>query len=49
MLAVSLVVWSFWDHPQSAKPATTEVTRALADHPALKLVSEKSSYMRTER
>jgi hypothetical protein len=49
MLAVGLVVWGLWDHPESAKPATTEVIRAVADDPALKLVSEQSSYMRTER
>jgi hypothetical protein len=49
MLAVGLVVWSFRDQPQSARPATTEAIRALADDPALKLISEKNSYMRTER
>jgi hypothetical protein len=49
MLAVGLGVWSFWGNPQNAKPAKTEVVRTLADDPALKLVSEKSSYMRSER
>lgn len=49
MLAVGVGVWTFWGHPQGAKPASTEVVRILADDPALKLVSEKSSYMRTER
>ena len=49
MLAVGLGVWSFWGNLQNAKPAKTQVVRTLADDPALKLVSEKSSYMRTER
>jgi hypothetical protein len=47
MLAVGLGVWSLWGNPQNAKPAKTQVVRTLADDP--KLVSEKSSYMRTER
>jgi hypothetical protein len=42
-------VWSFWGNPQHTKPEKTQVVRILADDPALKLVSEESSYMRTER
>ena len=49
MLAVGLGVWSFWGNPQHTKPEKTQVVRTLADDPALKLVSEESSYMRTER
>jgi hypothetical protein len=49
MLAVCLGLWSFWGNPRNVKPLKTQVVRALADDPALKLVSEKSSYMRTER
>jgi hypothetical protein len=49
VLAVGVGVWSFWGNPQSTKSAKTHVTRILADDPALKLVSEKSTYMRTER
>ena len=49
MLAVGVGVWTFWGHPQSTKPARTEVVRILADDPALKLASETSPYMRTER
>jgi isochorismate hydrolase len=43
------MIEDFWGNPQNAKPAKTQVVRTLADDPALKLVSEKSSYMRTER
>ena len=49
MLVVGLGVWSLRDTPQNASPATTQATRILADDPALKLVSENSPYMRTER
>jgi hypothetical protein len=49
MLAVGVGVWTFWGNPQSAKPAGTEAVRILADDPALKLASETSPYMRTER
>jgi hypothetical protein len=49
MLAVGVGVWSFWGNPQSTKSAKTQVVRIVADDPALKLVSEKSTYMGTER
>jgi hypothetical protein len=49
MLTPRLGVWSFWGNPQNTRPTKTHVVRILADDPALKLVSEKSSYMRTER
>jgi hypothetical protein len=49
MLAVGAGVWMLWSNPQSAKPARTEAVRILADDPALKLASEMSPYMRTER
>ena len=42
-------VWSFWSNPQQTRPEKTQVVRILADDPALKLFSEKGSYMRTER
>ena len=48
-LAVSVGVGSVWINPQSTKPERTEVVRILADDPALKLASETSPYMRTER
>jgi len=49
MLAVGVGMWTFWSNPQSAKPARTEAVRILANDPALKLASETSPYMRTER
>jgi hypothetical protein len=49
MLAVSVGVWTFWGKPQSTTPARIEVVSILADDPALKLASETSPYMRTER
>ena len=49
MLALSVGVWTFWGNPRSTTPARTEVVRILADDPALKLASERSPYMRTER
>ena len=47
MLAVSAGVWNFC--PRDTKPTRTEVVGILADDPALKLASETSPYMRTER
>ena len=45
----SVGVWTFWGKPQSTTPARTEVVSILADDPKLKLASETSPYMRTER
>jgi hypothetical protein len=49
MLVVGVGVWSFRGNSQSTMSAKTDAVRILADDPALKLVSEKSDYMRTER
>ena len=49
MLVVGLSVWSLWGNPQNTRLAETQEARILADDPALKLVSEKNPYMRTER
>jgi hypothetical protein len=49
MLVVWLGVWSLRDGPPNANPAKTQAVRTLADDPALKLISENSPYMRTER
>ncbi|UPJ49835.1 hypothetical protein IVB30_44360 [Bradyrhizobium sp. 200] len=48
MLVVGLGVWGLWGNPHARPPETQEV-RILADDPALKLISEKNPYMRTER
>ena len=47
MLAVGAVVWLFWGHPENVPRMHTvqEINAA----PELKLVSERSPYMRTER
>ena len=49
MLAVGVGVWGFRGNTQSTRPEPTEMVRVLADDPALKLASESSPYMRTER
>ena len=48
-LVVGFGVWGFLGTTQSTRPEATEMVRALADDPALKLASEGSPYMRTER
>jgi hypothetical protein len=47
LLTIGLVIWSIWGNPD-AGPHTRTV-RALSHDPALTLVTERSSYMRTER
>ena len=42
-------VWSLRGNTHGTSPETTETVRVLADDPALKLASERSPYMRTER
>ena len=49
MLLVGLGAWTLWSNPRNAKPAETQVVRALAEDPMLKLVSERRPFMRTER
>ncbi|NOJ39498.1 hypothetical protein [Bradyrhizobium australiense] len=49
MLVVWFGVWSFRASHENVSPAKTEAARTLADDPALKLISEQSPYMRTER
>jgi hypothetical protein len=54
MLGLGAVVWVFWGNPEPA-PRTQMGSRAnagaqeLAADPALKLVTERSPYMRNER
>jgi hypothetical protein len=47
MLVVGVVAWTFWGNPESM-PRMHSVQEMKA-HPDLKLVSERSPYMRTER
>jgi hypothetical protein len=48
MLGLGAVIWIFWGNPQPA-PRAHVASQALAVDPALKLVSERSPYMRNER
>ena len=49
MLVVGVGVWGLRGNTRGTSPETTETVRALADDPALKLASDRSPYMRTER
>jgi hypothetical protein len=49
MLVVGVGVWGLRGNRHGTSPETTETVRALADDPALKLASDRSPYMRTER
>ncbi len=49
MLVVGVGVWALRGNTHGTSPETTETVRALADDPALKLASDRSPYMRTER
>ena len=48
MIALGAVMWTYWGNPVSA-PRTPIVHQELAADPDLKLVTERSPYMRTER
>jgi hypothetical protein len=48
-LAIGAGVWGLRGDKHATSPDTTETVRILADDPALKLASERSPYMRTER
>lgn len=47
MLAVGFGAWALWGHPDNAP--RKEVVREMQVAPELKLVSERSPYMRSER
>jgi hypothetical protein len=47
MLAVGVVVWAVWGNPENAP--RTHIFREMQAAPELKLVSERSPYMRSER
>ena len=49
MLVVGVGVWGLRGNTHGTSPETTETVRALANDPALKLASDRSPYMRTER
>ena len=47
MLAVGATVWAFWGNPDY--PPRLRTAQEIKTDPNLKLVSERSPYMRTER
>jgi len=47
MLAVGVVVWAVWGNPENAPRMHT--FRQMQAAPELKLVSERSAYMQSER
>ena len=47
ILAIGAVVFAFWGNPETAK--RTSVVQKMNVAPELKLVSERSPYMRSER
>ena len=48
MLGLGAVVWIFWGNPEPA-PRAQVAAKALEVDPALKLITERSPYMRSER
>jgi hypothetical protein len=48
-VVIGIGVWGLRGHTHGTRPETTNAVRVLADDPALKLASEWSPYMRTER
>ena len=46
-LAIGMIMWAFAGNPQSA--SRTRVTQTVDVAPELKLVSERSPYIRSER
>ena len=48
MIALGAVLWMFWGNPVHV-PRMHPGHQELASDPALKLISEQSPYMRTER
>jgi hypothetical protein len=50
ILALGLVMWTFWGNPEmSSAPNVRTVQSFDTGDPDLRLVSERSPYMRTER
>ena len=48
-LAIGMIMWAIAGNPESASRARTNVTQKMDVAPELKLVSESSPYMRSER
>lgn len=48
-LAIGVIMWAFVGNPESAGRTRASVTQKMNVGPELKLVSEQSPYMRSER
>ena len=48
-LALGLISWTFWGNPEVGSAPRMHPAQSLKADPNLKLISERSAYMRTER
>jgi hypothetical protein len=48
-LVLGFITWTLGKTPKHSPESETHVVRALADDPDLKLISEQSPFMRSER
>jgi hypothetical protein len=48
-LALGLISWAFWGNPPMSAEPRLPAAQSLNQDPNLKLVSEQSPYMRSER
>ena len=49
ILALGLISWTFWGNPEMGSVPRMHTAQSLEADPNLKLISERSAYMRTER
>ena len=49
ILALGLISWTFWGNPEMGSVPRLRTAQSLKADPNLKLISERSAYMRTER
>jgi hypothetical protein len=48
-LGVAVIAWGLWGNPDKNSASNTRTVQSVKPDPGLKLVSERSPYMRTER
>ena len=48
-IGVALITWAFWGNPDKDFGVRTHTAQWVKPDPELKLLSERSPYMRTER
>jgi hypothetical protein len=49
IFALGLISWTFWGNPEVGSAPRMHIGQSLEADPNLKLISERSAYMRTER